>query len=273
MSLDHLVSHDVDMSQMPEDPFGRNRITELIYGTQNTESKAFSGNRDAALHELLGTDYEHAHESGLVNLFYYNPDSSEDGLMHVLGGEYFVRPDGTRIPRGFHHEPSASAAWTYDDQGNIVGHPRTYVDRTHLESKNSRNRKAFAEHPFEPYQARVVIDGLKKMTISRDRQTGESQLVETNNGMFPKEYDALAVMKAIKEAHDTRDKSEDRNDETNKAIFAEGTATKLDGKSRMKIRMVLDAPSGKVISAYPLTKGKHMVLSQEEIQEHLGLQR
>lgn len=235
------------------------------------EGSAYSGNRDVALRALLGTDYEFAHDSGLINLFYYNPDSGEDGLMHILGGEYYLSSDGTRTMRGFHHEPSADAAWIYDAEGNRTEQPTTYVDRTHLIGRNSRYREGFRERPYSPYHARVVIDGEMKKTVKHDQETGEERLVDTNNGMFPKEYDALAVMQAIRQAYETRDMKAGRMDERNKVIVSEGLAPMLDGEHTMKIRLVLDADSGKIVSAYPIVRSGGMKLTRTDIKEHLGV--
>ncbi len=266
-----------DMSQMPPDPFGSINFHEELYGS-NIE--AHSGNRDAALNELLGVDYEYAHTSGLINNFYYNPDTGEDGLMHVLGGEYFVSKTGSRIPRGFHHEPSAEVAWVQDAQGNKLEKPVTYVDRDHLKGKNNLKRQEFRELPYAPYHARVVIDGLKKMTPAKSRVTGEMGLFETNNGMFPKQYDALTVMKAIVTARNTRDKDNDKHDTSNKIIMTVGHAPMLDSeakthsdehKSLMEIRLILDAATEKVMSAYPIVRKKTMKLTKEDIKKHLGL--
>jgi len=256
------------MAHMPPDPFGRVSITEQIYGH---EVKAYSGNRDAALRQLLGTDYDYAHQSGLINMFYYDPESGQDGLMHVLGGEYFIKPDGTRIPRGFHHEPSAKVAWVYDANGKRIEQPNTYVDRNHVKEGNKQTRRTFAEAPYAPYKARVVIDGVRKMTVDRDPKTGEQIVVETNNGMFPKEYDALAVMQAVRAAAVTRDQTQDELDETGSVIIANGEAPLLDGKTNMNIHLILDAATGKVVSAYPLVKPRAMKLSRDEVKQNLGV--
>ena len=235
---------------------------------------AHSGYRDIALYELLGTDYEFAHNSGLINLFYYNPDTGEDGLMHTLGGEYYVSQDGTRIPSGFHHEPSANVSWVYDSNGERIEKPTTHVDREHLkpesEESNAKHRKRFLELPYNPYSARVIIDGLRKMTHFYDPKTGERTLTITDNGMFPKEYDALAVMQAVKQAVEGRDKTKDVIDLERGTIVATGESVLLDGKTKMHIRMILDAKSGKVKSAFPKVRPNAMKLSRQEIKASLG---
>lgn len=233
----------------------------------------YSANRDAALQNLLGTDYEFAHTSGLINMFYYDPTTGSDGLMHVLGGEYIVGKDGARIPMGFHHEPSGEIAWDYNPAKGLENPEthRTYVDRSHLEGANKAVRREFVEAPFAPYHAHVRIDGLKKQTVGRGAHEGENTLVEVNNGMFPKEYDALAVMQTIRNALNNRDTTDDKIDLEDGLIITKGIAPMLDGVTPMNLRLVLDAESGKVKSAYPLVKRKPMQLLQEEIHHHLGL--
>ena len=83
MNQEKIAPPAVDISRMPDDPFGKISFADLIHGGNY---KAYSGNRDAALHELLGVDYEFAHSSGLINQFYFDPKTGQDGLMHVLGG-------------------------------------------------------------------------------------------------------------------------------------------------------------------------------------------
>lgn len=268
MTLEKYTPSPTNPSEMPEDPFGTTRVTDLLYGEELQQPPV---NRDRALQELLGVDYEYAHEAGLINDYYYNPDTGEDGLMHILGGENFIDESGVRVPRGFHHEPSGRAVWVYDSKGNEVEKADTYVDRAHLESKNSKQKRDFIELPYSPYQGRVVIDGLKKMTWSKDRKSGETVLVETNNGMFPKEYDALAVMQAVRIARDSRDKSKDKVDLDNRVIVAISQAPMLDGESQMAIKLVLDLDTGKVVSAYPIVSRKPMKLERAEVKRHLGL--
>ena len=239
--------------------------------TSSANYKNFSGNRDIALRALLATDYEFANQTGLLNMFYYNPETGEDGLMHVLGGEYYVDEHGTRVPHGFHHEPSADAAWVYDAEGERIEQPKTYVDRTHLLGRNSKYRETFLERPYSPYHARVVIDGLKKQTIKVNQETGESKLVDTNNGMFPKEYDVLAVLQAIRQARDGRDRSKDRLIADRGIIVTEGEAPLLDGEHAMKVRLILEATSEKVASAIPIVRYGGMKLKRPDIKKHLGV--
>lgn len=105
-------------------------------------------------------------------------------------------------------------------------------------------------------------------------------MVETNNGMFPKEYDALTVMKAIVAARDTRDRETDKHDEKSGIIITTGYAPMLDSeakstgdehKSLMEIKLILDAASEKVVSAYPIIRKRSLKLSREEVKQHLGL--
>ena len=219
----------------------------------------YYGDRDATLYELLGTDYEFAHNSGLINLFYYNPDTDEDGLMHTLGGEYYLAQDGTRIPSGFHHEPSAEAAWVYDSNGNKVDKPITYVDRSHLEGADAKHCKRFREVPWNSYRGIVSIDGAKKKTYTEDPNTGKRTLVVAENSMFPKEYDALAVMQTIRQAVESRDKTKDIIDLNSGTIITSGEAIMLDGMQKTK-----DASRYKAMQLFP------QLADQLNLKKHEG---
>lgn len=63
---------------------------------------------EETLVSLLGrVDYEYAKDSGLVDMFYFNPETGRDGLLHVLSGDMQKGPNGAVVVEGFHHEPSA----------------------------------------------------------------------------------------------------------------------------------------------------------------------
>src|ERR1700742_3410986 len=63
--------------------------------------------RDLMLKELLPYDFDYAKKSGLIDMFYYNPETGEDGLTHTLGGNLIVGTEGAKLVEGFHHAPSA----------------------------------------------------------------------------------------------------------------------------------------------------------------------
>ena len=214
--------------------------------------------REAVLHKLLGVDYDYATSSGLVDVFYYNAETGEDALVHTLAGDY--KP-GTTIPRGFHHGPSAEAVWPTVRREDGTEQVVTRVE----ESSKPRYR-------MEPSFDRVTIGGLQKV-IPQQKPNGEWEAVRIRQGMFPADYDSLAVMQAIRIARDTRDPSKDVVKETSKqqqVIITEGQAPLIDGKSFMKIRLVLDASTGKVITAMPKTRGKPiMQLTEQQMWEHI----
>jgi hypothetical protein len=215
--------------------------------------------RDTILQDLLGTDYEHAKETGLIDAFYYNEDTGEDALLHVLSGDIVMGENGANIPQGFHHEPSARDK-------------RTFVDREHLQGANNAHRRLYREFPYEPYPAQVIIDGFAKRSLQL-KDDGQTEIVPAKSGMFPKEYDALAVMKTIVEARDSRDKEKDVIDLDDKVKLAQASAVLLDGETTMKLRLVLDGATEKVITAFPLNSKRSglMNLTREETREHLGL--
>lgn len=213
--------------------------------------------REALLADLLGVDYDYAHEAGLIDMFDYRPDIGRDPLLHILTGELKVNSHGDVLPEGYHHEPSAR-------------HPETVVDRQHIKDGDHHHRKKYHEKPYEPYQARITIEGYRKHKAVEKKGITES--VPVSNVMFPKEYDALATLHAIRQARESRDKAKDKPGRDG-AIVATGYATMLDGKTRMSIRMILDGQNEKVITAHPYApkeKG-YMNLAEPAIKEHLGV--
>ncbi len=230
--------------------------------------------REAKLHELLGTDYDYATEKGLIDLFYFNPETGEDRLIHTLAGEAIEGEDGAKVVMGFHHEPSGEALWPIPASSEEIAVSPTRVDRSQNDL-NSKKRKEFAEYPYEPYKAKVFIDNAKKLAERKDPATGEIRIDEAKNGMYPKEYDALTVLQAINMAYQNRDIKAEENSidhEGRSVIVSEGYAPMLDGESLMKIRMVLDPETKKIMTAMPpVVKPGVMRLSKAAVREHLGI--
>lgn len=225
--------------------------------------------REGVLRDLLPTDFDYAQEAGLIDRFYYDANTGEDGLLHTLAGNLRTAADGSFVAEGFHHEPSAEIVWPSVMAASGESQPVTRVDRKHLEDADSETRREFKEFPLEPYRAQVAIDGLAKYAIHRNKETGEAKLARAKNSMFPKEYDALAVMQAIRIAQDTRDPSQDipsKNVEGRDVLVADGSAPLMDGTSQMPIRMILDAETGKVMSAIPKTKRKPGIMKLTDKQ-------
>ena len=213
--------------------------------------------REAWLHEMLGTDYEHAEELGLVDQFVYNPETGSDALRHILSGEVIRKQDGTITVAGFHHEPSAG--------------PDTYVDRSHLEGRvnNPSKSRTSGGRPFEPYNAIPVIGGRPKQKLNIDKESGEVSLAPAISSMFPKEYDALAVIKTVVGARDTRDKTKDVITQSGN-IRTEGHWLMIDGSTLMKVKLVLQPGTEKIITAMPLTRS-YMSLNPLALAVQLGL--
>ncbi len=219
------------------------------------EVSALGLNREAALRRLLGTDYEFAHQQGLTDIFTLDPEKGQDGLMHVLTGHKAFDAAGMTTVEGFHHEPSS-----------LHVHTRALTD--HLEGANNAYRRQYRQFPFEPYNAQVAIEGYEKRRAEQTDSGAESKRVA--NSMFPKEYDTLAVLQAIKQAYGNREP--DGLVAENGNIVTTGTAKMLDGTTDMKIRLILDSESGKIITAMPISKtGSVLKLSQTAIRQHLGL--
>lgn len=237
----------IDQKQIPDQ---RPQSPTVVY------EKIDPAEREAYLRDKLGTDYDFAQEQGLLDMFYVNPETGKDGLMHVLTGVTKINDHGGRIPEGFHHESSSIS-------------PATHVDSEHLEDANLKKRKSYRQNRYEPYSAKVVIDGFEKLSRSV---------------MFPKEYDVLTTLRAIEEAYQTRDTTKDIQNERGN-IVAEGQATLLDGISKMDIKLILDPETKKIITAFPFKLKKNIMSlgrravngrdtakkDQEKIDELLGL--
>ncbi|HEY1835370.1 MAG TPA: hypothetical protein VGG13_00950 [Candidatus Saccharimonadales bacterium] len=205
-------------------------------------------------------NYEHAINSGLVDTFYY--DTGYDGVEHILSGNIMHGDDNEQVVGGFHHEPSG--AFVPADTAP------SSVDRTHLDGANKSTRRTFREYPFEPYRARATVRGHRKFSGNQYPNTGETTRVEANNSMFPKEYDSLMVLQAVRIAYETRDHSKDQVRDDGLAILAEGAVPMADNQTPMKIRLVIEIKTGKVAAAYPETiKGGSMRLEEDDIKNYL----
>lgn len=227
--------------------------------------------REENLRRLLPYDYDYAEDSGLIDMFYYDENTGEDGLIHTLAGEVVTGEGGGFVGEGFHHEDSGGIVWpTVIDKHGV--RPMTRVDRSHLETANSEERAKYREFPFEPHLARVVIGDLVKRSVRLDPKSGEYITTPAKNAMYPKEYDALAVMQAVRMARESRDPSTDimvKSPKGRDLIMSRGKALLLDGESTMDIKLMLDPSTEKVISAYPITKKRPgiMKLTEERVQE------
>jgi len=226
-----------------------------------------TAHRESVVKDLLGMDYDYAKESGLVDMFYYDPVTGEDGFMHTFGGNLRNTPNGMVEPLGYHHEPSGEAIWPktiHPETGETQ--PTTRVHREHLASLNNRERARFKEHPLEPYRAQVVIGGLTK--YAPFRENGETTYAPARSSMFPKEYDALPVMQSIRAAMSDPERTVEPsvNDEGVPVTVVQGNAKLLDGKTDMPVRMVLDAQNGKIRTAIPIIKNRpgYMKLTPEQ---------
>lgn len=231
--------------------------------------------REAALRQLMPSyDLQYAKDAGLIDMFYYNAETGEDGLLHTLSGAMETQSDGLTMPQGYHHEESgeALAAKVRLEDGTVV--PDTRVDRTHIADLNAKKRRQFAEHPMEPYTAQVVIGGFRKMSIHRNAD-GTKKVTPAKNSMFPRQYDALGVLQAIRLANENQDPASVREtfDEASGmgTIIVEGNAPLIDGETPMRIRIVKDQETGKILTALPIMPHNPglMKLTEEEVVRHM----
>ncbi len=220
-------------SSLPTEHGTLPNVFDLLY---RGELPTIETKREEIMRQLLGTDYDYAKQTGLMDQFYMEPHTGRDSLLHILGGDTHVSAEGATVRSGFHHEPSAR-------------HPQTKVI------------SRIEDRPWEPYKANVAIEGRLKQRPIIDPNTGEQKFLPEFNSMFPKEYDALAVMKAITGARDNRDQSHDKLDRGRISTF--GTVKLADGKTDMKIKLVLDPKDQKIMAAIPhITRSKRRLLAE-----------
>ncbi len=239
--------------------------------------------RQHVLEQMLGSDFDYAREHGLIDLFAYDPVKEQDGILHVLAGAVETDTDGNKIRSGLHSEAGASRVWNPREASDEAGH-RTYVDtgyvdrlKDELEKTTGKRRdsikstiRQFTPEPFEPHAARVVIDDEYKGKFVRN-ENGEYERKIVDSVMFPREYDVLMVLKSIAEAYNTRDPQSDTPNDAGYEVNDTGLALMLDGKHSMRVRLVLDPETKKIVTAHPLDRKPVMKLSPEDVQLHLDL--
>jgi hypothetical protein len=210
---------------------------------------------------LFGTDLDYLKESGSFDIFDNDKDSATGALKHILIGDDVG---------GFH----STAAVQLLGLNHPSRREKTMVDKAHLLNKNAKKRRDYREFPFEPYSARVIIGGMRKLMAQRPDNSGSSK--EVVNGMFPNEYDPVAIVRTINMAYKNVDSAYDKtillSDGSEAVLNDSGTSLLLDGETKVNIVMILDKTTRKVITAYP--KNKHnpfMDLDKQQIDQHLGL--
>ncbi len=202
--------------------------------------------RETTLRELMPLDYDDAVANGVIDAFYFNPATGQDGLVHMLAGNSRTNRAGAVVNGGFHHAPSGEAIWPHvaDDKGNPVPTTRTTYE--------------YKRRDFEPYDADVVIGGLLRQTQRHNHRTGRTELSTSPNSMFPKEYDPYMVAKGVAEAAKGRNKANDRVlpnlSHGREVVEAVGKMRLVDGSRRMEVALLLDRMTGKIITAHPIVK-------------------
>ncbi len=232
--------------------------TDIEIDVSDGRAKRSGESYDEFLHRVLGVDYEYAKDSGLLDIFYHDPETGEEALEHILIGTEIVHESGAREVAGFHHELSSIRS-------------DTYVDHEKMQAVRSNKRSEFKRLPYNPYNVIPVVRGFEKSVVTTDKTTSEKKIQRSKSSMFPREYDALAVMQAVRIARETRDASNDTQSESG-YIIADGLAPMLDGQSNMTIRLVMEPATHKIVTAFPLHhKQKVVSMSPEEVRGYLGL--
>jgi hypothetical protein len=248
------------------------------YIKQEVAGPYYEEGRDSVIRQLLPYDYDQAVDEGLIDMFYYNPANGDDGFLHTLVGDAWYaeeRPTDVLVA-GFHHKPSAELVSpkqnATNDDGEKTEVAMTRVDLSRLEGASRATRRNYLHLPFEPYTVpSVIINGLRRKTLQTDPETGKQQLVNLKNTMFPDEYDTYGVLKLIKEGYDNLDLDSEHLSQRHgiESVVVEGRATLIDGKTKMRMRYVLEKRSRKIQSAMPITGKGYMRLSPEEAEAHL----
>lgn len=239
--------------------------------TLELDKPPYALSREEKLRLLLPYDYEYAVESGLIDIFYYDEQSGSDGLLHTLVGERRSGPLGI-MGQGFHHEESGAQLSPRTIMGSGEVTASTRVDESHLEGANAKRRKQFAQYPGDYYSARVSIHNLPKENLVEDPDTGKIVAKPINNGMYPKEYDAMAVLQTIRIAYESRDTSQDvlkSSAQLGNVLVNQADVVLLDGKSTITIRLVMDAESKKIQTAIPIVNGPVMKLTREALMDSI----
>jgi hypothetical protein len=228
------------------------------------------------LRSLFPYDHEYVRDSGLLDIFYCDKSKGLNGLLHTLVGVTISDGYGGVKVEGFHHGPSAEALapispWERNRYGDAV--PMTRVTtQEEIPNPDAAQSKKYQHNRFEPENARVKVAGYDKVTLDTDPVTGERTLIRpVKNSMYPSDYNTLAVLLTIKAAYDGRDESADkvsRSAGLGDVLVNDAQVQLIDGKSTMKIRLVMDPTTKKIHTAIPVVKPV-MNLSEDGVERVL----
>ncbi|HTE21473.1 MAG TPA: EndoU domain-containing protein [Candidatus Limnocylindria bacterium] len=244
LTADVALEASIDSLSLPElsaaRTLGRNAVLRALLD----EPYATDASPEHPGNDIPG-NYETAVKTGLLDAFYYDLETGQDAILHILAGDTWEDPKtGARQVGGYHHEPSALL-------------PTTSVDTERMARKGGGSGR-LAHHPFGTYKNYVVVDGFRKKQL---------------NTMFPSEYDAFAVLQTIKLARDNRDTSQDKEANNPKYVYNDVEMPLLDGRTTVNVRLVMDGESRQIITAMPLGAGRGLEgQTPEDIQRHLGLE-
>ena len=219
--------------------YGERPTTEL----QDTDVEKVT-DREVLLQMLLNEDeYKQAKESGLDTLFHHDDDLGKDSLRHILCGEL---SGDQRIPKGFHHVPSAQKMSLEDGYGNLL----TRVERVVDAAGNEIERQ-----PGIPYNAEVVVDGKEKETLRRSKTNRtQTELVRSRSTMFPDEMSPLEIMQSINTAINNADPAHDKIIKLpNGSAYYNliGTVPLDEGKYSMGVCVSMNLETMTVVTAFP----------------------
>lgn len=210
-----------------------------------TEYITYPATGDPAVQKLLGSDYEQAARTGLLDLF-------ENGsIPHILSGQIKQTGHRSTVVSGFHHLPSARAytgeIWPDPDDDPAKG------DDT------------------KPYTTLVAIEGHLKQTLRRNPNDRQTRQIPTFNTMFPRALTALEVLELIRLAYFSRDRASEQLQAPN-IVISTGIAPETKHSSAMVIKIIWNLLSEKIITAIPKLPPEEEVMARRRYRlEQLAL--
>lgn len=241
-------------------------VAQLADSRESIGAEVTQENRSEVIRSLFPYDWPYVEKSGILDDFYYNPETGEDALTHILTGNIVSSPSGGFVVGGFHHAPSAELLWAHstNEDGDVL--LPTRVDEDHLLTANSAERRKYKKNPGDAWYGRVIINGLRKVASHINPATQEVEIKPILNSMYPDDHDALAVVQKIRYAYHNLDVSRQQEVVTPdgvRLIRNIGTMPLLDGETMLSVMIVMDPESKKIMTAYPLVGKGAMRLDDE----------
>ena len=193
--------------------------------------------------EITGADYEYAKDSGLLDRFFHE-DRADGAIIHILIGNQEEKGFG-----GGHHD--ASIGRVPDSRAAIVDKD-SLSDTSKLGKTTKKNLKRKAED-WAPGRKLVSIHGQLRTELNEKNQ---ERLVASS--VFPESMDAFSTLRMITHAFDNSAEAEVHDG----IKVVEKNIELPNGDMRLKI--IADTETDKIITAYPVPKHSTAVTPDEE---------